>query len=144
MLNLKEFPEAYGRFHEQLQALHKLVDNDAPATEIGRAAALLYLDRISLILTYSDNFNATFGLEILTSYHGAEENLAQINTTIRIFGNLTDMLLKQIDGFLNCFGGTAVIGLQALEEWSVGNQDRQEYLLQFLPEVVRRSRRSRR
>lgn len=144
MLNLKEFPDNYGRFHEQLQALHKLVDNDAPATEMGRAAALLHLDRISQILTYSDNFNATFGLEILTSYHGAEEYLPQINTTIRLFGELTDMLFKQIDGLLNCFGGSAVIGIQALEEWSVGNQDRQEYLLEFLPEVVRRARRSRR
>lgn len=81
---------------------------------------------------------------MITSYRGAEENLPQINTTIRLYSSLVSILVTQLDGFLNCFGGNAVIGLQVLEEWSVQNRERQEYLLEFLPDAVRRARRARR
>lgn len=144
MLNLGPFPESYGRIDRQIRALRKLTKNDAPATEIGRATAPLYLDRMSQILTLSDHFNATFGLDFLTSSLTAEENLPQINTTIRLAGELNTMLMGQIDGFLNCFGGASVIGLEALAEWAAGSPDRQAYLRDFLAGAVRRARRPRR
>ncbi|HTR26888.1 MAG TPA: hypothetical protein VMI10_23155 [Terriglobales bacterium] len=144
MPNLKEFPDTYGSFHEDLQALRKLVENSAPATEIGRAAALLHLDRISEILTYLNVFNATFGLETLMSYRGAEEDLPRINTTIRILGELTDLFLKQLNGFMNCFGGPPVIAAQALWEWAAGNPHREMYLSDYLAAAARRPRCSRR
>jgi hypothetical protein len=144
MLQLRQFPDAYGRVDRQIRALRRLIKKSAGAAEIGRGAAPLYLDRMSQILTLSDHFNATFGLDFLTSSLTAEENLPQINTTIRLAGELNTMLMGQIDGLLNCFGGASVIGLQSLAEWAVGNPDRQVYLLDFLAEAVRCARRSRR
>jgi hypothetical protein len=143
MLKLKRFPEAYGRVERQIRALRKMIDS-APAIEIGRATAPIYLDRISEIQKLSDHFQATLGLDFITSNLTAEENLPRISTTFRLAGELNTMLLGQCDGFLNCFGGAAVIGHQSLAQWALGNPDRQAYLLDFLAEAVSRARRSRR
>jgi hypothetical protein len=143
MVKLKQFPDRYGPLVQEIQALRQLIEENAPAIAIGRATAPLYLDRISQILTLSDHFNATFGLDFLTSNLTAEENLPRICTTIRLAGDLNTLLLGQSGGFLKCFGGASVIGLQSLAEWAVGNPDRQKYLLDFLAESVRRARRSR-
>jgi hypothetical protein len=61
-----------------------------------------------------------------------------------MLSELTTMLLRQMDGLLNCFGGPAVIAIQHLEEWAVGDQVRQEFLLEFLAAAVDRTKRSRR
>jgi hypothetical protein len=117
------------RLDKRVQTLARLVKKNADAIELRRAAAPLYLERISRSLRYMDQLDATLGLELIMSDLTPEEFLPRMNTVLRMLTELTTILLSLIDGFLNCFGGTAVIALQILEEWAVGNQDRQESLL---------------
>jgi hypothetical protein len=141
---MKDFPKDFGRLGEQIQVLHELIEKNADATVIGRAAAPIYLDSINRILAHFAQFDATFGFEFLASNLTSEEYLPRANTCLRMLGELNTMLLEQLEGLLNCFGGAAVVGLQHLEEWAVGNQVRQEFLQKFLAAAAHRARRSRR
>ena len=141
---MKPFPEGFGKLDERIRALRRLVETDADALVIGRATAPVHLDCINRILVYWDQFEATFGFEFLSSKLTPEENLPRANTALRMLGELNTMVVGQVNSFLNCFGGPAVVGLQHLEQWAAGNRDRQQFLLEFLAGAVNRSKYSRR
>ena len=68
----------------------------------------------------------------------------QRRACLRMLGELTRMLLAHIDGFLNCFGGPATIGIQQLQKWAEGNPIRTGFLREQLARAVVRAKRSRR
>jgi hypothetical protein len=97
-----------------VQALRGQIQNGADANAIGRSLAGLYLDSIARIQAYSDQLDAALGYELFLSDQTLEENLPRVNTALRIFGQLNDMLREQIDGLLRCVGGPQVIAVQQL------------------------------
>jgi hypothetical protein len=139
-----EFGLAAFFFPQRILALREQIEKNADAAAIGRAAAPVYLGCISRILTYSGQLDVALGFELFASNVTFEENLPRANTGLRMMGELNTMLLGQLDGFLNCFGGTAAINAQHLEEWAKGDQCRLEVLLKCLDAAAARAKRSRR
>jgi hypothetical protein len=90
-----------------------------------------------------DQFDVTFGLELIMADLTLEESLPRWNTALRMLRDLTRMTLSQMGGFLDCFGGIGVIGLQSLEKWAEGNPARRECLLEYLAAAGKKSRRRR-
>ena len=141
---MKPFPKGFGEAFEQIEALRSLVETDADVRAIGRAAALVHLDGLNRILVYQQQFDATFGLQFLNSELAPEENLPLISTILRVQRELTEMLLRLLDGFLNCFGGPQAIWLQALDQWTTGDPHRRELVLKLVADLVSQAKQSRR
>jgi hypothetical protein len=121
-------PERFEGLDGNVQALRGQIQNGADANAIGRSLAGLYLDSIARIQAYSDQLDAALGYELFLSDQTLEENLPRVNTALRIFGQLNDMLREQIDGLLRCVGGPQVIAVQQLVKWAEGNPSRQVLL----------------
>jgi hypothetical protein len=140
----RPLPEEFEEFDDHVQALRKQIQNGADANAIGRSLAPLYLDSIARIQAYSHQLDAALGYELFLSDQTLEENLPRVNTALRIFRQLNDMLREQIDGLLSCFGGSQVAAVQQLVKWAEGNPSRQELLDKYFAAVIELAKPSRR
>jgi len=144
MIERNEFPENLGQLDDRIRDLRDAVERDASVKVIGRAAALMHLDRISRIQTYEKQLDVFIGFELLSSQLPPEEFIPRMNTTLRMQVELTNMFLGHISGLLDCFGGPAAIGLQYHWEMVKDDPVRQEILFQYLVAGNRCRRRPRR
>ena len=143
MVKLKDVPEKFVRLDQQILELRELIENNAYADEIGRAAARVHLDFIARIHRYANQLDTILGFELFGSGLTLEENLPRANTALRMLSELNVILLGQIDGLLNCFGGPTVIGIQMLQDWAQSDPFRQEILRESLASAVARANHSR-
>ena len=105
-----------------IQGLARLIEKNADAIELGRAAAPVHLKCINEAMVYINQLHSTFGLQLIMSDGTPEESLPVMNTVLRMYGDLSSIVLSQMTGFLNCFGGTTLIALQVLEQRAVTNR----------------------
>jgi hypothetical protein len=132
MNKLDEFPEALGQLDGRIQVLRELVEKKADASKIGNAVSQLYLDWMNRIVVYHRQLDLVLGYQLVLPHLTIEQNLPRATTALRMFGQITEMLVKLTDGLLRSVGGPPVIAFQQLGDWAKADPSRQEFFLAAL------------
>jgi hypothetical protein len=116
---------------EQVIRLRNQLRKKVDSIAIGKAAAGTILDDIARIRAYSDQLDLAIGYRLFNPNISFEQNLARASAILSILGRLTAMLLKQVDRFLNCFGGKQAIAIQQIVSWAGEDPSRGQWLAAF-------------
>lgn len=124
---------------DRVRKLRRQLRRKVDPVEIGKTVAGIYLDNIARIRAYTDQLDRAADYQLFDRDLTFKDNVARASFILRILGRLTSMLLKQVDRFLKCFGGSQAIAIQQIVTWASADSKRAEWLAAFA--FARRSRR---
>jgi hypothetical protein len=99
---------------DRLRELREKIENGVEAVSVARSAALLYVDFLARIHSFSAQFDLALGYQLFSPNWTLEENVKRGHAAMRVYARLTGMLDEVITGLFRCLGGQEVITLQAV------------------------------
>ncbi len=103
--------------NKDLRSLREKVEIGENAASVARSAALLYVDLIARIHTFSEQLDLALGYQFFVPDWTLKENLERGRAALSMYARLTGMMCEAIEGLFRCLGGQSVLSLQALAAW---------------------------
>jgi hypothetical protein len=118
--------ETLAELHEldaRFRSLREKIENGEDALSIARSTALLHVDFIARVHTFSSQLDTALENQLLLADPPFIENVRRASAALRIYERLSRLMQEATDGLFKCIGGQKVITLEAIDRYVAQNPE---------------------